>query len=345
MYVKAWVLAPASAALVVVLACGARGAALEPDAQALLRRAMAGPSTSYEGELSVVSWQGGRTETKTLRVLCAPPGRYRREVVDAAGRPSLSVVSDGETEWVYDARRALAWKGEAADAYFKLMGPEEEQELLRSNYDVRLAGSQSVAGRRTRVLEVFSKKEGRLARRLWVDKDGLVLARAAYGPEGAETSSMRFTRLREPAKVEEGSFSFTPPPGVRVSTGRWNPDYMDLDEAAAASGLKPRTPTWLPSGFVFESVNLLPHRGKTLLHYRFSDGIVVLSLFQCPKGTRLRLGSGGAGKSFDLAGTKARMSAGAEGKVLEWSEGDHFVLIGSLPEDDLRRVARSMRVK
>ena len=45
----------------------------------------------------MVSWQGGRTETKTLRVRFSPPGKYRREVVDAAGKPLLSVVSDGET--------------------------------------------------------------------------------------------------------------------------------------------------------------------------------------------------------------------------------------------------------
>ncbi len=315
------------------------------EAEALLREALELPSKSYEGELSVVSWQGGRTETRTLRVRFSPPGKYRREVVDAAGKPLLSVVSDGESEWVHDTRRGLAWKGEAADAYYKLMGPQEEAELLRANYEARLSGSQTVAGRRARVLEVFSKRDGRLARRLWVDKDGLVLARAAYGPDGAETSSMRFTRLQSPGTAREEDFTFSPPPGVRVLAGRWNPDYMELDEAAAASGLNPRTPGWLPSGFVFESVNLLPHRGKTLLHTRFSDGIVVFSLFQCPKGTRLRMGGPDGGKPFPLAGAKARLSASPEGKVLEWSDQDRFVLIGPLPEDELRKIAESMRAK
>jgi outer membrane lipoprotein-sorting protein len=313
------------------------------DAERVLRRSLERPRSSYEGEIKVVT----RGEARTVLVRHAPPGRWRREVVDASGKTLLVVVSDGKVEWVYDVRRASARKGEPMDADYKLMDPDEEYALLTRNYELRLAGKESVAGRSAVVLEALSRRSGKLARRLWVGRDGLVLRRGAYAEDGSETSSMEFLRI-EPLPKGQADFSFTPPPGVKTAESRWQPDFMDVDEAAAASGLKPRLPAWLPQGFVFESVNVMPYKGGSLLHIRFSDGVDALSLFQCPPGARLRLGWGsmGAPQAMRVAGEKGRLAVSAEGKVLEWHKGtERFVLIGPLSTESMKRVAESVPEK
>ncbi|MBI5242953.1 MAG: hypothetical protein HY922_04610 [Elusimicrobia bacterium] len=321
-------------------------AALGPED--VLRLTLERPRAAYEGEFEVGTLSSGRAETRSVKVRYAPPGRWRREILDSAGKTRMIVVSDGRSEWVYDVRRSMAWKGEAADPDYKLLDPDEEYELILRNYELRLAGTEAVAGRRASVLEVLSRASGKPARRLWVGKDGLVLQRRAYSEDGSETSAMRFTRVKSLGKSEDADFSFSPPPGVRVLESRFGPDYMDLDEAEEASGGKPRLPAWLPPGYVFESVNVMPFKGASLLHTRFSDGVDALSLFQYPPGARLRLGWGRMGrpKETRVSGSRARLALTADNLVLEWKTSGHrFVLIGPLSAESMRRVAESVQDK
>lgn len=330
-------------ALLAALLALPAAAAPAPSALDVLRMGQEGPSVPYEGELLVRGPGSGRE--KVLLVRFAPPARYRREVADRFGLPELTVVSDGRVEWVYDRREETAWKGEPADPDYKLLDPDEEYGLLARNYDVSLRGEAEVVGRRAWVVEVRAREDGRTVRRVWVDQEhGLVLERRSYRSDGREASWMRFNRLRIGAPAPEDAFSFVPPAGARVLPSRLKPDYLGLEEAAEMTGMRPRPPAWLPAGYVFESVNLLPYRGATLLHYRYSDGVDVLSLFQCPPGVRLARSAGARGRRpLALAGGRARLSLSDQGKVLEWESGDRFVLVGDLPSDALKRVAESLR--
>jgi len=321
----------------------AAAAPWRPDADEVLRLALDKPRAAYEGEFEL---RTSSSPKQIVRVSFVPPGHYRREILDASGTTRMLVVSDGKTEWVYDARRAAAWKGEPADPDYKLLDPDEEYGLIERNYGLRLAGAEAVAGRRAAILEVLSRRTGKLVRRLWVARDGLVLRRIAYGEDGAEASAMTFTRVGASAKG--GDFTFSPPAGVRVLQSRWQPDYMGLDEAESASGLKACLPSWLPPGYVFESVNVVPFKDAKLIHVRFSDGVDALSLFEYPRDARLRLGWSRMGrpKTVRVGGTRARLGAAAEGKVLEWRTEEHrFVLIGSLSAESMRRVAESVQEK
>ncbi|MFH1723570.1 MAG: sigma-E factor regulatory protein RseB domain-containing protein [Elusimicrobiota bacterium] len=324
------------------------GAGQRQDAEALAVLAMSldSPRVPYEGEVSVVTRHGDRESVRRLLVTFSPPARYRREIVDRLGFPVLLIVSDGETEWVYDRRRGAAWRGEPADPDYKLLDPDEEYALLVENYVFRLTESERIAGRLCRVLEVRSRREDRVVRRLWVDREhGVVLQRAALRPDGTESSRISFARIRFPERVEDGVFAFHPPPRVRVEPSRLAPDYLDLEEAASATAMRPRLPKWLPPGYVFESVNLLAHKGATILHYRYSDGIDVLSLFQAPKRARLSFAASVAAepaRKVRLRAGTGRVALWPDGKILEWGADERFVLIGRVGLDALRRVADSI---
>ena len=314
------------------------------DAEALLADTLIPPLESYRGTLEVSAGSDGRS--KTVVVMSSPEGGVRREIVDRFGLPIVTIVSDGETEWIYDHARAIVWKGEPADADLKLLDPDEEMELLLENYTVRDAGVETVAERKCRAIEILTGQESpRLLRRLCVDEEsGIVLQRQTFDAKGNESGSVRFLRLEMPASIPQRRFKFQPPADVSVRANRLLPDYMALEEAAAATAMTPRVPRWVPNGFVFESVNLLAYRGTTVLHYRYSDGIDALSVFQAPRGTHLRFpGERPRRLTFDAGDGDLALWSG--GKTLTWSAGDRFVVIGRLSVESLRRIADSIPTK
>ena len=283
----------------------------------VLRMTLDAPDAAYEGEITVKTRKG----SQELLVRYSPPQRYRRQLLDELGAPVLTLVSDRSTEWVYDRRRAVVWQGKPADPDFKPLDPEEEYGLLTGNYAFRLGPEDEVAERECAVLEVRSRRDSALVQRLWVDKDyGLVLRRQSYGADGFLSNEMRFLRVALPAEDAGWDFSFRPPPGVKVEKSRIRPDPMELWEAAAVSDIEPRTPSWLPPGFVFESVDMVPYQGSSLLHFRYTDGVDALSMFQCPAG--LEGSFLGAAESSDvrLSRATARLALRADRKLLEWAD-------------------------
>src|SRR5687767_15315941 len=94
-------------------------AAPRPEAWDVLKRSLSFDG-SYQGRARVETKAGSRD----LTVRVAPGGRYRREI---GGKV---VVSDGATEWIYDASRNKVWQGAPAEPNYKLLGPREEFELL-----------------------------------------------------------------------------------------------------------------------------------------------------------------------------------------------------------------------
>jgi len=328
-----------------LLACAvpARSAAAP---EGLLAAALGPPAAAYEGEVSVLIVREGKETRREVLLSFSPPGRYRREILDRYGFTVFTILSDGVTEWVYDRRRGTAYRGEPADPDYKLLDPEEELALITENYEVRPAGRDRVAGTPCAVLEVFKRRSGELVRSLCrEDRYGVVLRRRAFGPDGALSSEFRFIRLKLGAALDDARFRFSPPAGIQVVENRLKPDYMELEDAALATAMRPRAPSWLPPGFVFESMNILPYKGATLLHFRFSDGVDVLSMFQAPSRTRLEFtpqGVDGPARELDIPGGKGRVALWAGGKILEWAAGDRFVLMGRLELDALVRMAVSV---
>ncbi|MBI5201110.1 MAG: outer membrane lipoprotein-sorting protein [Elusimicrobia bacterium] len=337
-------------ALIALLALSAAawraGAAVEelPDAAEVLRAGASHPAAPYTGEVSVVTWYGKRTRAKELLVHFSPPNRFRREIVDHSGYTAQIVVSDGKQEWVYDRAHGRVWKTTPEDADYKLLGPEEEFDLLAQNYDSRVTGQETVAGRPCWVVEIRGQKDSRSVRTLWIDqKTGVMLQTKSFLADGTVASTMRFVKIEFPGELDEELFRFTPPVGAVVVKSKLKPGYLELEDARIAGGVPPVPPKWLPNGYVFESVNVLPYNGSTFLHFKYSDGIDAMSLFQCPKSVRLDFGDL-AEEPVRMAGGSARLSFGPDGKILEWPrQGQRFVLVGNLPLETLRRVAESVQ--
>lgn len=324
--------------------CATAPAAEPPDASEILHSTELARTAPYAGEVSVVTWYGKRTRARELLVDFAPPNRFRREIVDHSGYTAQIIVSDGKTEWFFDRAHRRVWKSAPADADYKILGPEEEFDLMAQNYSTRVSGEDTVAGRPCWVVELQAQKDAHAVRRLWIDKQhGLILQAKSFQIDGTLASTMRFVKIDFPKSLEPDLFQFTPPVGTTVVKSALKPRYLELEDARTASGIGPRHPRWLPSGYVFESVNVMPYKGSTFLHFRYSDGIDALSLFQCPSGVRLDFGDLPSEK-VKVDSVRAWLSFGPDGKILEWPQhGQRFVLVGNLPLETLRRVAESVQ--
>jgi outer membrane lipoprotein-sorting protein len=322
------------------LALSAR-AAPAPDALELLRRSQTPPQTAYAAEFSVERGAGGKAAARRVVVRFSPPDLYRREVLGPSGRTLQLVVEDGKTEWISVPARRRVWQGAPADPLAKRFGPDEELERLAENYELELSDGGKIAGRPAWLVALRSRSDGSLARRLWLDRSSaLVLRGESFRPDGSLAGTEEAKSLRWGAQ-DPDLFRFSPPPGSTV-VKRTEPDYLALDEARAA-GLEPRLPAWLPAGYVFESLDVMAKGRRSVLHVRFSDGIEVLSLFQCPPQLRFDLG-GRPRRSVRLKTGRGFRTSTAEGNVLSWSSGGgRFILIGAASGETLRRVAESIR--
>ena len=315
-----------------------------PEALEVLRESLEPPDRPYAAELTVTRHEGaaGRAVSRRMAVRFSPPAFYRRELLGPSGEIQQLVVEDGKSEWIHDPARRKVWQGEPADALFKRFGPDEELDRLAENYVAAIAPGGRVAGRSCWRLELRSRSDAALARRLCIDRESfLVLRSDTFRPDGSLADSVRFTRLKLGVAPDPELFRFSPPAGSTV-VKRGEPDYLALDEAKAASGLDPRLPAWLPPGYVFESLDVIPKGRRSVVHYRFSDGINVISLFQCPPRVRLDLG-GRQRKRVSLAGGRGYRTQTAEGNVLAWiSGGRRFVLVGPVSDATLERMAESV---
>lgn len=330
-----------SSVLLLGLSLAARVWAL-PSPQEALQGTAAGPGVAYSAELIVTRQTAKGSASKRVRLTFAPPSSFRREVLGRGGEVARLIVSDGKAERLYDPARKRLWEGEAAEPLYKRLGPDEELERLGENYDASLGTGPVVAGRPTWLLELRPRSDRHARRRLWVDREhALVLKSETYRPDGSLAAVMRFEKVSFGREVPASAFRLEVPKGVKT-VRRAEPDYLALEEARGASGMEARVPAWLPPGYVFESLDVLPHGNKSVLHYRFSDGVDVLSLFQCPP--RVRLGFGDHPRRRVKVGAgRGTASWSHEGSVLGWgSGGQRFILVGPLPQETLVKVAESV---
>ncbi len=309
-----------------------------PEFAASLRGCFDDPQVAYQGTL-VIEGAAGPARRVLERYL--PPGRYRREILDGKGAPLLVAVQDPEHQWVHDLPRGKVWTGPASGPPGPL-GAYLDFDYLSDEYAVAVSTGGRVAGRSTWRLSIASRKEGRLIRSIWVDREhGIPLKTESFWPDGTPSARVRFSKLDFAARPDPALFPASAPAGP-VPQDRLAPPADALSAARRESGLEPRWPSWLPSGFVLESLAVMPHGKRRILHYRFTDGATAVSLFQCPP--RVRLDFGGAAKRvvrFDSR--RATASWGSEGTVLSWSaDPSRFILVGPFSIEALRRIAETL---
>ncbi|HVA67274.1 MAG TPA: sigma-E factor regulatory protein RseB domain-containing protein [Elusimicrobiota bacterium] len=312
-----------------------------PDPLEALRKSLEGPTVPYQGEVKIQNHarQSRERSSVAMNVFWAGNSRYRREITDKSGNTRQIIVADGQNEWIYDPEGRKAWKGPIpADSRGEI---ESELRLISANYAVKISPGRRVAGRPTWLLEFKSRATGALVRRLWLDREyWLSLESELFRPNRKVGSSMRFASVSFNPRLSKTLFAFNPPTGWQIIP-RLAPRKISAANGSEDGGGR-ELPAWLPSGYAFESEDALRGGKDPVWHDRFSDGINVLSLFQCSDKVQFNFGTTGA-EPVQLASTHAKLAWTQDGLVLSWSRGGRrFVLIGPLDLETIERVAESV---
>ena len=166
-----------------------------PDADALVLKALAGPSTGYAAVERVQVFLPGKKPKAIKANITALPGRPVRREVLPAKKKAAPLVQVRERE---AAEKGLA--------------------RLRSLYEITVSTGGVVAKRKTWKLEL-RLRTGSLRRALWVDRDsGLLMKRETYRDDGSLARRERLVKLSLPAPVDPASLK------PDASSGPWAPD-------------------------------------------------------------------------------------------------------------------------
>lgn len=183
----------------------------------------------------------GQTASTTVEYWQRPPDQTRQEVIASSGANSTGdvVVNDGNTSWYYDsdANEVTRMTVEVNVTASSLDASVVERML--DEYDVELAGTETVAGRETQILELTPANDtagmAYEEATVWVDTEyWYPIKYEADLTVGGNTTTI--TTTHEEIAFNEGvaddRFTFEPPEGAEVTTTR--SQVTEVEDLAAA---------------------------------------------------------------------------------------------------------------
>ncbi len=350
----AWIRRPIAWLAIGVFGCGVFAALLTPlpaspqpaapqpvegDALQWLRAAADATSrVSYEGTRTVTVWAAGVTALQVHEYHEAPD-RTRLEYQAAGDQPQRIVVISGDTQTTYIPARNEVIRAPAPRSQDQAPVQQLLPQLER-NYDARFDGTDEVAGRRTRIIDVQSRFPNRPHLRLWVDeKTRLILRFERYGPDGALRQASAFIAITINPAFAAGLFDVATAPGAQVQTQR-PAEKLTIEEIAARVGFIPQLPGYLPSGYKIVGSRVVNVHGVPTVAFQFFDGVANLTLFESH-------GAEGAppnAQPVEVGTVPGTVLARGGNSVLHWNaNGVSFTLVGeSLSAQEMVRVGASV---
>jgi len=291
--------------------------------QWLVRMDQAMASISYRGTL--VRMDNGRIDT--LRVVHRVDDGGVRERIKALDGPPREVLREndqirclisGQPSVVVDNPfPARIFDGVKHD---EIVGPD-------SVYTARLLGTDRVATRNTRIIEIIPEDRYRYGRRLWLDREtGMLLRSMVFTPEGRIVEKLSFVEIELGASISnrELESDLKNPGQVTRYTA------ADRDISGDSAGGKPRwLPENLPRGFRLSSVGRDDRNAERYEHLLFSDGLAHFSIYIEP-----------IGGAFIAEDIEAR---GAMHIYTGMVDDNRVTVVGEVPAPTVRLIGRHLR--
>lgn len=163
---------------------------------------------------------------------------------------------------------------------------EMDTQLLLSNYTVDVEAGEPIAGQNTYLLLINPKFDSRPSKKVWLDAQHYIILRVENYDITAKLSSLyvyttidydstsvaqQLKRYREKKKSEKEQESNRPRP--------YQSEEISFAEAEKQFGAPLSQPSYLPLGFQLQSISVITFRDNPSIHFRYTDGLTVFSLF------------------------------------------------------------------
>lgn len=234
--------------------------------------------------------------------------------------------------------------------------------VTRGELRAEWVGQDKVAGRVADIVRIGPPANvAGTARRIWIDRQsGLRLKMEEVGADGRTLASSYYVFVDTAPRFSGDDFA-APPDTALAGPGNTNPgtnaqtnppprggnnsdrrSFRSLDEAAQFAGIAIARPTYVPTGFALRVAEVVNSKTPSRLRVtqRYANGLTVVSLTQTSQ--KLPIPSRLAG-SLGPNQTGFLTLRGTERAYVWRSGGLFFALIGNLPDDQLKRVADSVK--
>lgn len=272
-----------------------------------------------------------------------PKRGVRREPADGKGRVFLD-----DKKQVYRFRLGKPGDIETDESRFGKLSKRLKElatRLGKRDLSAQIVGQDTIAGRTCDIVEVrASRVPDAPTRRFWIDRDtGLRMRTEEKSAQGKVLSGSYYTSLD--LKPVFSRNDFVPPKAAeRAEGGRGNRDWLgkprrrfSTSAEARQAGFSVSEPSYLPPGYVLRQVEATESGSHIAL--RYANGLNALSLTLLrdgipPRVTPLLRPDGSAYVPFPQ---------GKHGLFVRGASGAAYLLIGDLPESEMRKVAASMK--
>ena len=313
------------------------------DGRPLLVAAAAAPKhVSFVGQLSSIRSGQTRSDAVVSKVEHRAPDETRRTYLTPHVLYGQFVITRGAMSWDVDPanKRIVVSENKAAVDPVAVV---DDIALVDGNYRAVKSATDTVADRKTDVVDLVSRYTGERTLRLWIDQQThVVLAKEAYHSDGSLAWRTRYDDIRYTEGIPETIFSASVPPGFRTVKGRSYAQPVTRPNAVPSPGFTPITPKYLPEGFIVVGSAVTQVKGVRNLHLIYSDGIRNLSLFENATNRAIDF-TGMKPQATRFENHEAQYVRDGPTTLLAWREhGLAFALVGDLDLKELIQIATSV---
>jgi negative regulator of sigma E activity len=207
------------------------------------------------------------------------------------------------------------------------------RKLQTHQLTVQLVGHDVIADQITQIVQVTAQGSWG-ERKYWIDPvTGAQLKIQTFGAYGQVVSETYFTKISYDSTLVPTDFG-PPPVDASVQTVPMMPPGSTIVTTlptSAESGFPIMIPSFMPSGFNFQSGVLMPLRGQKLVGLNYENGLNTLSIFEQP----IRQKPGSPPPLDEYLSPR-------QGVLTARTNGYRYIVVGALPEAMLQQVVQSM---
>lgn len=288
----------------------------------ILARSLNGEERTFVGVQVVEESQpGGRMRQIVQRV-------YRKgPILRLEYLTGQVLFDDGRESVMFFPRGNLIQRGESRQARDRMA--QTRRQVLSPRLPVEQLPDENVAGRPCWVVAMRTPRGDK--RKVWIDRESFLHLRLEENLANGRSVNTYFRSIELGKEPPAEKLAFHPPAGAREAPeggGR----AINMKQARGLAGKWGRLlePAWVPEGFRFRGFYERKIKGQPVVIAVY-DGPAAGQTFSVFQGSALGMG----GPNFRLKKNLGVLSA-RKGEI-------DLVLVGSLQEEDLRRVADSMQ--
>lgn len=309
-------------------AAGPIHANLNQAAQTLLQRMIhAVRSTNYVG---VCVYRSG-DNLQAIRIIHQVKEGHRHERLISLTGPAREIIrGNARATYLQPSGHSITGNFRFLDTPLETSFPDSawpgEVKDLHHVYNLELLGTDRIAGRDARRLNIISHDPFRYGYRLWIDeKSGLLLRSDLIDEAGEPLEQIMFTALETPETIADDWLKPTLP-GAEIT---WYPEPVPSAMTSSGSAWKVDN---LPEGFrlAFRGRHsVVGHRdGRSVEHRLYSDGLATVSVYIQQE------------SDHPFNGWSRMGAVSAFGRTLD---GYQIIVVGEVPPLTVQRIGKAVR--